>query len=157
MGGAVARSGCTPSAELASLTSNVRKQQGSRGRGSNQYHQKEVGFPEETPPTLADLGVNKKQGARGITHGGRGSKLAGSPGTTPQTLADVGVTKQQGARGNPGGRGAKLVGSPRTTPQTLADVGVTKHQVAQWRKLADVPEEAFEAALAAPKSRQPQA
>lgn len=59
--------------------------------------------------------------------------------------------KQQGARGNPGGQGAKFVGSDNTTPQTLKELGLSKDQALQWRKLDDVPDELFEAALTGAK------
>lgn len=53
--------------------------------------------------------------------------------------------KQQGARGK---RGSSK--EPRDQPPTLADLGVSKRQTHQWRKVADVPEDQFEAALADP-------
>ncbi len=38
-----------------------------------------------------------------------------------------------------------------TDPQTLSDLGVSKGQSSRWQALAGVPEEDFEAALAAPE------
>lgn len=57
--------------------------------------------------------------------------------------------KAKGAAGNPGGQGAKIVRSDDTTAQipTLADLGISKQQSSDWQKLAEVPEEKFEAKL----------
>lgn len=60
-----------------------------------------------------------------------------------------GMEKAKGAaREGVGKRGSS--GVPRSE-QTLSDLGISKKQSAKWQQLADVPEEDFEAALAAPK------
>jgi hypothetical protein len=64
------------------------------------------------------------------------------------------IEKNQGAKGNPGGQGAKLVQSFDTTAQArprLSDLGITRDQSSRWQKLAAVPKEESEAALAAPE------
>jgi hypothetical protein len=63
------------------------------------------------------------------------------------------MPKANGARGHPGpGRGK--TGSPVSRPfcaePTIKDFGITHVQSAQWQKLADVPEEEFEAEIANP-------
>jgi hypothetical protein len=61
------------------------------------------------------------------------------------------MEKAKGARGNPGGRGAPIVRSNGATAQTLAELGITKNQSTNWQKLAAVPQNQFEAALAGPE------
>jgi len=57
--------------------------------------------------------------------------------------------KAKGAAGNPGGRGATIVRSDDPTAQpTLRDLGISKQQSSDWQRLADVPQDQFEAALA---------
>jgi hypothetical protein len=54
---------------------------------------------------------------------------------------------------SPGGRPAKTLptmGRVSTKQETLAAAGVSVRQAERWEKLADVPEEQFEAALAGP-------
>lgn len=51
--------------------------------------------------------------------------------------------------------GREADGSPRrshdvTTEKTLADLGISKGQSSRWQRLADVPEDQFEAALPGP-------
>ena len=64
--------------------------------------------------------------------------------------------KAKGAAGNPGGRGAPIVRSDDDTAHTptLNDLGISKQQSSDWQRLADVPEEQFEEALA-DRSRKP--
>jgi|SRR3954453_3725052 hypothetical protein len=63
--------------------------------------------------------------------------------------------KAKGAAGNPGGRGATIVRSSDDTahPQTLQELGISKQQSSDWQRLAAVPEEQFEAALANPDEK----
>jgi hypothetical protein len=56
--------------------------------------------------------------------------------------------KAKGAQGNPGGQGAPIVRSDGVTTQTLSDIGVSKQQSSDWQKMADIPDDDFEAALA---------
>jgi hypothetical protein len=58
--------------------------------------------------------------------------------------------KAKGFAGNPGGRGAPIVRSENSTahPKTLAELGISKQQSSDWQKLAAVPREEFETALA---------
>lgn len=60
--------------------------------------------------------------------------------------------KAQGARGT-GSNQHQQVGLRNGTPPTLADLGISKRQMHDWRKLDDVPEEQFEAALADPHNK----
>jgi hypothetical protein len=57
----------------------------------------------------------------------------------------------KGAQGNPGGQGAAIVRSHGETAQTLADLGLSKTQSSRFQKLADIPQDQFEAGLAAPR------
>lgn len=61
------------------------------------------------------------------------------------------MEKAKGARGNPGGRGAPVVRSHGETAQTLSNLGISKTQSSRWQQLAAIPEDVFEAALAAPE------
>jgi hypothetical protein len=56
--------------------------------------------------------------------------------------------KAKGAQGT--GSNQYQVRSIGTTAPTLSDRGISKDQSSRWQKLADVPEEQFEAALAGP-------
>jgi phage N-6-adenine-methyltransferase len=74
----------------------------------------------------------------------RASRRAG------ELLAEREMAK--GARGNPGGRGAPVVSSSGTSAQTLGELGISHDQSSKWQKLAEVPEEEFEALLADPEN-----
>ena len=57
------------------------------------------------------------------------------------------VEKAKASSGNQ--HTGKVDRSPDVTgPKTLADMGITKNQSAQWQKMAGIPEDQFEAALA---------
>jgi len=62
-----------------------------------------------------------------------------------ELLADLPKNKGAAFEGNPGKGDARL---PEGTTQTLADLGISKRQSSEWQKLAAVPEEDFEAAIA---------
>ena len=57
------------------------------------------------------------------------------------------MEKAAGARGT-GSNQHRKVRSNDTTPPTLSDLGISKTQSSHWQKLADVPEDKFEKALA---------
>jgi hypothetical protein len=60
------------------------------------------------------------------------------------------MEKAKGFAGNPGGRGAPIVRSENSTahPKTLAELGISKQESSDWQKLAAVPQDEFETALA---------
>lgn len=58
--------------------------------------------------------------------------------------------KARGAAEPGTNRGATRLNGGTGSPPTLRDLGISKRQAHDWRKLADVPEEQFEAALADP-------
>jgi hypothetical protein len=61
------------------------------------------------------------------------------------------MEKAKGARGNPGGQGAPIVRSHDDTAQgetKLSDLGISKQQSSDWQKMAAIPDNDFEVALA---------
>jgi hypothetical protein len=58
----------------------------------------------------------------------------------------IGMEKAKGAQGS--GSNQHEVRSHDTTAPTLRDLGITKQQSSNWQRLADVPQEQFDAALA---------
>jgi hypothetical protein len=62
------------------------------------------------------------------------------------------MEKAKGARGNSSNQYQTEVRSDSSTaPKTLAEMGISKDQSAEWQRLAEIPDEDFEAALAAPE------
>jgi hypothetical protein len=59
------------------------------------------------------------------------------------------MEKAKGAR-EPGSNRGMTRSDAATASKTLGDLGITKDQSSQWQRLADVPEDTFEAALAGP-------
>lgn len=65
-----------------------------------------------------------------------------------ELLAEMPKNKGAAYEGNPGKSDAR---SPDITTQTLEEMGISKRQSSEWQKLAAVPEEQFEAAMAGPE------
>lgn len=69
-----------------------------------------------------------------------------------ELLKEIELAK--GTRGTASGRdssGGSIIRPPENDIPTLSDMGITKDQSSNWQKLADVPEDKFEEALAAPE------
>jgi hypothetical protein len=73
-------------------------------------------------------------------------------------MPDQGLRRAQGQllaliEKHKGGRPEKTPGQRRTVSggKTLSDMGISHGQTSKWQQLAAVPEDQFEAALAAPK------
>ena len=60
------------------------------------------------------------------------------------------MEKAKGAAGPGRGKAGAHAASAFTDAPTLADLGLTRKQSSKWQQLADVPQEAFEAALSGP-------
>jgi hypothetical protein len=73
-----------------------------------------------------------------------------------QLLAEMKAAGQRQDRGGNGGHNARnqtsqsATSAPTAAKETLADLGITRDQSSQWQKLAEIPEEKFEEALATP-------
>lgn len=61
------------------------------------------------------------------------------------------LLKQAEEAGQRAGRGGDRKSESKSCGTTLNDLGISRDQSSKWQQLADVPEDQFEAALAAPK------